>query len=319
MREGCQSAFAFVSDIHGNQVALDAVLEDVQRMRAHAAPETFEIICLGDSFDGGPDPLQVYRTLQELGCIQIRGNHEDYLIDCYAHPTAEKYTRPLWRFVPWTILQLSDVVVDVGRSLVERWDSNRWNLHAVHAGVSNNNRVPDFFSLQSELSSVFVAEHRLSSPKSLYFNGHSHHLGRHNHPSNGEVWFNCGSVGYPFVEKIPEHPDAPLATWVWVECRSDNDIQVINRRVPYSSDRLLQRYIESGALELCAPFSFAILAQSLFNKDVVYPFFQQVKKHHLTPRETAFLLVRELENQAIFERINALLQRAGMREIKCEI
>lgn len=317
MSQRVRAAFAFVSDIHGNHVAFEAVLDDVQQMRSSSACETFEIVCLGDSFDGGPDPVRVFAALKDLGCVHLRGNHEDYLFDCLMNPEAEKYRRPLWRFVPWTILQMGESLLEAKKFSVERWSCAAWKLNAVHAGQTNNNRVPDFFTQQSQLTSKFVSEHRVSGSVDIFFNGHSHYLGRHQNPLSGDVWFNCGSVGYPFVEKSAQAPDAPLATWVWVECFEDGEVRIENRRVAYSSDTLLRRYVESGALESCAPFSFAIAAQSLFNTDVVYPFFQAVKKQNLTPEETALVMVRELEHQMIFERINRLLRRSGLKEVKC--
>jgi hypothetical protein len=109
-----------------------------------------------------------------------------------------------------------------------------------------------------------------------------------------------------------------VATWVWVECTSvcgRRQVKIFNRRVPYSSDTLLHRFVDTGVLELCAPFSFAILAQSLFNTDVVYPFFQRAKKYNYSPTEMAQTLVLELEQQNVFDRINFLLRRAGLREV----
>ena len=314
-----QWAFAFITDIHGNHTALQAVLDDVARMRTHSDPENFELVCLGDSFDGGPDPELVFDALEVLQCAHLRGNHEDYLFECQADPENEKFKRPLWKFVPWTVSRLQNSLAQLKKRAIERWSSEQCNLIAVHASASNNNRVPEFFSQQSALRSSFIERHDIVQARSLYFNGHSHYLGLHSNPLKNEKWINCGSVGYPFVDKLPSSPDAPLATWVWLECYGESPIDmcfsVINRRVPYSSDALLRRYHESGALELCAPFSFAIAAQSLFNTDVVYPFFQRIKGQNLTPEETAQLLVRELERQNVFLRINSLLGRAGMREV----
>lgn len=41
---------ALISDVHGNTVALDAVLADMNQQR----PEV--VVCLGDIVAGGPDP-----------------------------------------------------------------------------------------------------------------------------------------------------------------------------------------------------------------------------------------------------------------------
>jgi hypothetical protein len=310
-------AYAFFTDIHGNMTALDAVLDDMCEFSREREVEQFQRVCLGDSFDGGPDPAAVFERLVELGCPHLRGNHEDYLFQCVAHPEDEKFARPLWKFVPWTVKRMGDQLSRIKALSVDRWTASLDPLVAVHGCIEGNNRVPDFFVQQSSLSAAFTASHveQISDDSKFFFNGHSHYLGRHCQHKN--VWFNCGSVGYPFVEKLAVQPDAPLATWVWVEADSRHGIRVFNRRVPYSSDILLRRYVESGALEMCAPFSFAIAAQSLFNEDVVFPFFQAVKNRNLTPQEMAKLLVQELDKQSVFDRINRLLRKAGFEEVDC--
>lgn len=316
-------AFAIMTDIHGNFTALEAVLEDIRRMSAQSNIENYELLCLGDSFDGGPEPLRVFDTLQKMGCVHLRGNHEDYLFDCLRHPESEVYQRPLWKFVPWTVARMGETLLDVEKMCLERWSDVAGGLHAVHADVKSNKRVPDFFANQSGLSPTFVENLELEQLSAVYVNGHSHYLGNHRNPLTNEVWINCGSVGYPFVDKPLSSGNAPVATWVWLEIESaqlpHQKVRVFNRRVPYSADALLQHYVESGALEACLPFSFAIAAQSLFNQDVVYPFFQQVKGLNLTPRETAHLLLRELERQSVPERINALLQRLGYHPLSLRI
>lgn len=152
-----QWAFAFITDIHGNHTALQAVLDDVARMRTHSDPENFELVCLGDSFDGGPDPELVFDALEVLQCAHIRGNHEDYLFECQADPENEKFKRPLWKFVPWTVSRLQNSLAHLKKRAIERWSSEQCNLIAVHASASNNNRVPEFF-----LSSLRSVHHSLS-------------------------------------------------------------------------------------------------------------------------------------------------------------
>ena len=310
-----KKSFAIVTDIHGNFTALDAVLDDIRSCRENSSTDAIEILCLGDSFDGGPEPKRVFDALKVLSCVHLRGNHEDYLFYCARHPEHEKYSRPLWKFVPWTVGQLGEVLGEAEKWCVDSWSDSSAGLNAVHADKNKNHRVPDFYANQSGLSPAFFEEFKFSGHSALFVNGHSHYLGRHVNPNADEVWINCGSVGYPFVEKPEGCGDAPIATWVWVEIEVTPQlgrcVRAVCRRVPYSSDALLQNYMKSGALEACAPFSFAIAAQSLFNQDVVYPFFQQVKGLHLTPREMAALLVRELEKQSVPDRINRMLNTLG--------
>ena len=312
--------YALFTDIHGNYTAFEAVMQDMGECEEMRTEGHLHRVCLGDSYDGGPDPAAVFDALERMNCPQLCGNHEDYLFDCRKHPTEERFLRPLWKFVPWTVARLGPRLERIEKSLHQRWTSSGAPLSAVHASVNNNKRVPDFFAQQSSLSSVFTENYLedTSHGEQLIFNGHSHYLGRHKDPSGRTVWFNCGSVGYPFVDKLPEVPDAPLATWVLVEVLKENRIRMTNRRVPYSSDLLLRRYVDSGALEECAPFSYAIAAQSLFNQDVVYPFFQSVKNRNFTPHEMSQCLVEEMRRQNVFERINRLLRRAGLKEVHKE-
>lgn len=66
---------AAIADIHGNAAALDAVLDDIERLGIR------EIVNLGDCLSG---PLEAGRTadrLMALGLPTVRGNHDRHLID----------------------------------------------------------------------------------------------------------------------------------------------------------------------------------------------------------------------------------------------
>ena len=66
---------AFISDVHGNLEALEAVLADVQRKGAE------RIFCLGDIVGYGPNPHECLALVRENCGIVVRGNHEDGLLD----------------------------------------------------------------------------------------------------------------------------------------------------------------------------------------------------------------------------------------------
>lgn len=65
---------ALISDIHANDVAFEAVIEDIRRSDIH------HLACLGDVATLGPSPGSVLRRLRELGCPCIMGNHDDFLL-----------------------------------------------------------------------------------------------------------------------------------------------------------------------------------------------------------------------------------------------
>jgi putative phosphoesterase len=91
---------ALISDIHGNGVALDAVLAEMTRWRVD------EIICLGDLAVGGPQPQAVIACLRELDCRSVRGNAEGWLLDGLP-PGRSEETRRLGEIVAWTRAALS--------------------------------------------------------------------------------------------------------------------------------------------------------------------------------------------------------------------
>ncbi len=65
---------ALISDIHGNLVALDAVLADIAK---HAVDH---IVCLGDLVMSGPRPHEVIARVCALGCPVVKGNCDDLVV-----------------------------------------------------------------------------------------------------------------------------------------------------------------------------------------------------------------------------------------------
>jgi Calcineurin-like phosphoesterase superfamily domain len=65
---------AVFSDIHGNAVALDAVLADCEARGAE------RLLCLGDAVQGGPQPVEVVARLRALGCPVVMGNADAWLL-----------------------------------------------------------------------------------------------------------------------------------------------------------------------------------------------------------------------------------------------
>jgi predicted phosphodiesterase len=60
---------AILSDIHGNQTALDAVLQDLAQQKA-----VDQIVIAGDICLNGPHPREVLETVRSLNCPVIQGN-----------------------------------------------------------------------------------------------------------------------------------------------------------------------------------------------------------------------------------------------------
>lgn len=66
---------ALISDIHGNTVALDAVITDMEQCR----PDV--VVCLGDIAAGGPDPGGAVDRVAAMGCVAVQGNTDAGMVD----------------------------------------------------------------------------------------------------------------------------------------------------------------------------------------------------------------------------------------------
>ena len=71
-----------ISDIHGNLLALDAVLEELEREGVD------EIVCLGD-VAVGPQPAEALARVRELGCPVVMGNWDAAFISGMPEPKDE--------------------------------------------------------------------------------------------------------------------------------------------------------------------------------------------------------------------------------------
>ena len=75
MGESTLMRIALISDVHGNTVALGAVLTDMKQHR----PEV--VVCLGDIAAGGPDPGGAVDRIAELNCVAVKGNTDAGMVD----------------------------------------------------------------------------------------------------------------------------------------------------------------------------------------------------------------------------------------------
>lgn len=84
--------YLVLSDIHGNHIALSAVLDRVPAHRYDA------ILALGDYVGDGPCPDKVLDMLIERNAVMIAGNRED-LANAHRNGFAETQTALQWKFM----------------------------------------------------------------------------------------------------------------------------------------------------------------------------------------------------------------------------
>ena len=68
------AGLAVFSDVHGNALALDAILANIERAKVDRT------VCLGDAVQGGAQPEAVVARLRELACPVVMGNTDAWLL-----------------------------------------------------------------------------------------------------------------------------------------------------------------------------------------------------------------------------------------------
>lgn len=98
---------AVISDIHGNQIALDTVLQDLAQQSA-----VDHLVIAGDLCLNGPCPKQVLETVQGLNCPVVQGNVDAEVVNEAPDKSLKKRTT-----VAWTREQIGEAGVDYLASL----------------------------------------------------------------------------------------------------------------------------------------------------------------------------------------------------------
>lgn len=121
---------AIISDIHGNDLAFEAVLHDLQQQ-----PPVDQLIIAGDLCLNGPCPKQVIECVKSLNCPVIQGN-TDMEILTHALDKSEKKRNT----VSWTREQIGAAGVDYLASLPFSYriaNPHGSDLFIVHANPLN--------------------------------------------------------------------------------------------------------------------------------------------------------------------------------------
>ena len=93
---------AIISDIHGNQLALEAVLRDLE-----GQPSCDQLVIAGDLCLNGPRPREVLQIIQELECPVLQGN-----VDLETATPAPEKGKKRQSTVSWTREQIGTAGIE---------------------------------------------------------------------------------------------------------------------------------------------------------------------------------------------------------------
>jgi putative phosphoesterase len=223
---------ALVADMHGNDVAFETVVRELERERFD------EVVCLGDVAQGGPQPVEVLDRLRVLGWRCVFGNSDEFLLTLtFAN---EEVTERILTVGEWSRAQLGHERLEFLRTFEPtiELDVGGRRLVCCHATPTSNEDVilPD--APRERLAEAL-------GDADVVTCGHVHlqwmrRIGR-------KLWLSVGSAGLVWEHKEPldDQPYDPWAEYT-VLTAADGRLRVEFRSVPFDVEKLLNAYRASG-------------------------------------------------------------------------
>ena len=228
---------AFISDIHGNFTALQAVLADIKSQSID------QIISLGDTVSLGPQPKEVLNALRELNCVLIKGNHDAAILD---PEEAEKFeiTEHLIPDLYWCRNQLTrdDLnFIDAFKPTHEIELPNGVTILCFHGSPLLTTDI-----IQATTPSELLDKYFEGQKATVFIGGHSHIQMYRRY--GDKLILNSGSVGNSFMFAYSPGNTPRLLPWAeyTIISQSENYLDVDLRRVYFDTTELLKLVVQSG-------------------------------------------------------------------------
>ncbi len=218
---------ALISDIHGNLVALEAVLADLESEAPGA------VICLGDVLVTGPQPHQVLDLLRERDWPIVMGNTDAWALNPTPWEDTDEDSRRLEEIERWGATSLREedlafirtfqptVSLDLGKGI---------RLLAYHGSPRSNTDFIVPTTSEDELKQM-LAGHQAT----VMVGGHTHQQMLRRFQNS--LLVNPGSVGMPY-ETVGGHSHNPLWAEYALVTQQNSHLSVQFRRVPINLEYL---------------------------------------------------------------------------------
>jgi putative phosphoesterase len=225
---------ALISDVHGNDVALEAVARDLERVD----PDV--IVSLGDVAQGGAQPAQSLERLRALGARTVMGNSDHFLLEVPLE-SPEPVTERQLEVREWTLAQFDDDDLSYLRSFEPTVELSL-----------DGDRVLCFHGSPASYDDVLLPE--WENATLAPFEGYEADLlaGGHTHTQwtrriAEALYVNPGSVGLAYDRHLSEADLRldPVAEYALV-LADDLGLSVEFRRVSYPLAALREAVLESG-------------------------------------------------------------------------
>ncbi len=225
---------AVISDIHANTLALDAVLEQIDKIGVD------RVFCLGDILIAGYDPNGTAQKILNIKNLEIIQGNTDKMVANYSEELFEKAKNkfPCMGYALREDLKIVDKkYIDFVKNLPEKKyiESNNLKIQLVHGSprAQDENIYPN---LDLENVEQIVAD----SEAELILCGHTHIPCGYS-LNSGKTVVNVGSVGRSMTEdKMPY--------WALLQINDDATFQIEHKSTKYDNTKVSNLIKERGFL-----------------------------------------------------------------------
>ncbi len=215
---------AFISDIHGNANALDAVLRDIEKR------DVDKIYVLGDISYRGPEPQRSVDLVRALDTSVIKGNADEWVVRGVHQGEVPDHALEMMRLErEWIYSQLNHESIRYLRDLPTelQLEVEDIRIHAYHA---TPNSLFDIVLPQE--SDELLNTKMMVGDAELYVYAHIHRpFIRY---INGKCIINLGSVGLPF-------DGLPKSSYALVDIK-EGSFQTSIVRVEYDIQKTIKQF-----------------------------------------------------------------------------
>jgi putative phosphoesterase len=218
---------AFISDIHGNALALDAVLHDIK------SQEIDKIYVLGDLCYRGPEPKRSLDLIRALDTEVIKGNADEWVVrGILDGEVPSKVIEMMNEERQWTVSKLEQTDIDYLKALPTQISCkfNNIEIFGFHATPES------MFDVVLPHEDDAALETRLMQSTNAQINIYAHIHKPYIRYINGKIIMNIGSVGLPF-------DGMTKASYGIVEVEDDG-FETSIRRISYDIEKVVELYKE---------------------------------------------------------------------------
>ncbi|WP_226527403.1 metallophosphoesterase family protein [Metabacillus niabensis] len=220
---------AFISDIHGNAVALEAVLKDLKK-------KNIEKICvLGDISYRGPEPKRSLELIRSLQAEVIKGNADEWVVRGVRQgEVPDGALEMMNKEREWIFSNLESTDIDYLSQLPTELYLNE---HGIEIFAFHATPASLFEVIPQNVEDSLLYEKVLSKKAAtIYLYAHIHKP--YIRYINGRVIMNIGSVGLPF--------DGVTKASYGVITIDESGYSTSIERVGYDIEKVMKQYREVG-------------------------------------------------------------------------